>query len=151
MKEKVTHNILNVGLWLIIWSVITFFMYSIEHIYYHYAPINNFIKFEKLDFQDINKSDEFQLLYSYRDSRINTIADFYFKIYCNWIINPDWAFQFNDIILEETNWLTKIDVKFPANPTLDIWRCTIESDIHIKIHNWVVRNIQLTDTFNVLK
>jgi hypothetical protein len=151
MKVKLLHTTLNIWLWLTIWCLITFIIYSAEHFYYNYASVDNFIKFEKLDFQDINKDDEFQLLYSYRDSKINTIADFYFKIYCNWIIDPNWAFQFNDIILEVTNWLKKIDVKFPANPDLDIWTCTIESDVHIKIHDNIIRTIQLTDSFNVKK
>jgi hypothetical protein len=150
MKVVATRMTLNILLWLFIWSIITWVMYSVEHMYYKYSPITNFIDFQKLDLADYNIWDDFQMVYAYRNSKIETIWDFTFKTICGWVWQSDWNSISENVLLQKTNWLEKITIQAPITNQLPIWECEVFTHIDLDIH-WIEREINLYDKFIVLK
>ena len=111
MKVKATQFTLNILLWLVIWVTVAWAIHITESMYYKYAPIENFIDFQRFDLADYTVWDEFQMVYAYRNSKIETVWDFNFKILCNWYWNNDWNSTSNDVLLNKTKWLEKITIK----------------------------------------
>jgi hypothetical protein len=117
-----------------------------KFLFYTFVPITYFIEFNKLDFQDYKQWDNIQVLYSYRDSKFDTIWDFYYKVYCNKMTNPEWVYNTPDILLERTDWEKIIKVHMPIVLDLPKWNCRIEADITIKVE-WYTKYEHLTDYF----
>jgi hypothetical protein len=151
MKVAVTRMTLNIFIWLFLWGVITSLIYLVEQVYYEYAPITNFIDFKKLDLADYTKGDIFQMVYAYRNSRIDTIWDFTFKIICWWVWQSDWNSVSKNVLLQKTDWLEIITIQSPILNDLPIWNCEVFTHIDIEIHDRVTRSVTLYDDFNVLK
>jgi len=148
MTTKVISNILNIILWSIIWLMWVIISPYIRGIYYQYMPIETFIYYQKFDVQNYIKSDKIEFIYAYRNSKIWTIWDFYFKTFCNWISDNDWNWKNIWVVLNKTDWLQKIVIQTKANQVLPVWKCTIYTNIKINI-NWYIREIDLVDDFEI--
>lgn len=151
MKIKVTQFTLNIMLWFILWLIITWTIHIVENTYYRYAPITNFIDFQALDLADYRIWDEFQMVYAYRNSKIETVWDFTFKTFCNWISLSEWNSVSNNVLLQKTKWLQKIKIKARIWNKLPVWKCEVYTHIDVDVKKWINRHIHLYDTFNVLK
>ncbi len=145
MKNKLIKLLFDIGLRLLLWIVITTVVRFTSCIYYKYAPINNFIEFQWIDFQDYNKWDTTQIIYSYRDTKRDIMSDITHKFYCNWRTAAERSILSKHVLLNKTNWLEKIIVNKPTI-VLPKWNCTVYSHLDIDI-NWAAREINLSDDF----
>lgn len=148
MPAKFIHNSVNVLIWLSFWLLITGAMRIGGYMYYTYAPIENFVSFEKFDFQDYKKQEPIQILYSYRNSYLNTIWDFQYRFYCNGKTNIQWAYRSEDILLPKTEWVKKTEIEMPVRLDLPVGQCKAETLIEVNVR-WFTRYIELSDYFNV--
>lgn len=148
MKVKIITKTLTIWLWLILWLFVASFIRLIDYTYHTYAPITNFIDFRQLDLADYTKWDEFQMVYAYRNSKIETVWNFTFKTFCNWVSLSERNQISEHVLLQKTNWLEKITIKARVTNDLPVWECKVYTHIDLDVH-WYLREIKLQDTFNV--
>ena len=132
---------------LIFMLLVSFTPSIINNIYYTFNPVEKFVDIQKLDFQDYKQGSKTQLLLSYRDSKVDTIWDFYYKIFCNWKTDILWNYNTPWIILPKTDWLKIIKVDMPAL-NLPKWECLIQAKVYFDI-KWFKKETYLEDTFLV--
>jgi len=152
IRKELYHSAIYALKYTILWALgfylLWFWIVWWKYMYYEHMPLSTFIVVEKLDFQDYAQWDLFQVVYSYRDSKQDTMVDIYYKVVCNGIYNTDWKFQSLNVILEKTNWPQVKIVSKPIVLNLPKWECIIWA-------NWVFdirghkRYLTLTDTFIV--
>ena len=141
MKNK----ILSMTIFGVLFTLLPLF---IKFLYFEYMPVSTFIDIERLEFVERNPWDDIQVIYSYRDSKYDTIWDIYYKFVCNWTYNSNWKLNSKEIIFEKTDGLIVRKVERPVILDLPKWECLIEisMDINIRGH---IRDLDLKSTLVV--